>query len=379
MVQMAGRVAALIEIGAGLHPDLTGQENIFLYGAIMGMSRKELREKLDAIVEFSELRAWLQTPVKFYSSGMYLRLAFSIAIHTDPDILLVDEILAVGDETFQKKCLAKMDEYRRQNKVIIVVSHNLGQVARLCDRTLWIERGRMVMLDKGTAVVNAYTKAMGKKTRGLIDDVPWHRREVYALWDEIGKLQFNFLVGQGLQPDHYLLDIGCGSLRGGVHFIRYLRTGHYYGVDQRAALLEAGKEIELEPEELMASAPVLEAVDEFDVQTLGKTFDYVWAHSVFKYLSLNQIIQCVMNVEQVLKPGGKFYATFFENMEGKKHLGPSMREWSESSFLTFFGKEPYHYDFATFRWVCQGTSLHVEYLGDWGHPVNQKMLMFIKQ
>lgn len=379
VVQMSGRVAALIEIGAGLHPDLTGQENIFLYGSIMGMNRREIRQKFDVIVAFSELKPWLQTPVRFYSSGMYLRLAFAIAIHTDPDIVLIDEILAVGDHAFQKKCLALMEEYRRQHKVIIVVSHNLGQIARLCDRALWLENGRMVMLGTGTAVVNAYTKATSERSQILIDDVPWHRLEVGGLWEKIGKPQLDYLITQGLQPDDFLLDIGCGSLRGGVHFIAYLKSGHYFGVDKEPALLAAGNDIELEQRGLQAKAHVLKAMDDFEVQKLGQAFDYVWAHTVFKYLSLNQIIQCLMNVEKVLKPGGKFYATYFENTEGKRQLGPHVRQWNEFSFITYFSKEPYHYDFDTFRWICTGTSLQVEYAQDWEHPADQKMLVFTKQ
>ncbi|MDD5109695.1 MAG: ATP-binding cassette domain-containing protein [Patescibacteria group bacterium] len=378
-VHVTGRVAALIEIGAGLHPDLTGEENIFLYGAIMGMSRKELRQKFDAIVDFSELAPWLQTPVRFYSSGMFLRLAFAIAIHTDPDILLMDEILAVGDEPFQKKCLAKMDAYRRQNKVIILVSHNLGQVARLCNRALWLENGRSVMLGEGTAVVNAYTKAMSAKTQGLMSDIPWYRREVDGAWDELGKKQLDFLVAHGLQPHHRLLEIGCGSLRGGVHFIEFLAPGGYYGVDKEAALLAAGKEVELEQKGLLQKAPTLKAMDDFNVPAFGQTFDYVWAHAVFIHLSLNHIIQCLMNVDRVLKPGGKFYATFFENPEGKQQLGPRVRQRDGSSFTTYFSKNPYHYDLATFRWMCEGTSLQVENLGDWGHPAHQQMLVFTKR
>ncbi|MBP3044615.1 ABC transporter ATP-binding protein [Arthrobacter jiangjiafuii] len=140
-----GRVAGLIEVGAGFHPDLSGRDNVFLNGAILGMSEAEIHEKFDSIVEFSEIGQFIDTEVKFYSSGMYLRLAFSVAVHTDPEVFLVDEILAVGDEPFQKKCLAKIRELADEGKTLVVVSHDLDLVARICERGVLLERGKVVM------------------------------------------------------------------------------------------------------------------------------------------------------------------------------------------------------------------------------------------
>lgn len=140
-----GRVAGLIEVGAGFHPDLSGRDNVFLNGAILGMSEAEIHEKFDSIVEFSEIGQFIDTEVKFYSSGMYLRLAFSVAVHTDPEVFLVDEILAVGDEPFQKKCLAKIRDLADEGKTLVVVSHDLDLVARICERGVLLEHGRVVM------------------------------------------------------------------------------------------------------------------------------------------------------------------------------------------------------------------------------------------
>ncbi|MHA7987262.1 ABC transporter ATP-binding protein [Rathayibacter sp. CAU 1779] len=139
-----GRVAGLIEVGAGFHPDLSGRENVFLNAAILGMSRKEIEERFDEIVEFSEIGDFIDTEVKHYSSGMFLRLAFSVAIHTEVDVLLVDEILSVGDEPFQRKCLAKVRELHANGKTLVVVSHDLDMVADLCERGILLRRGRMV-------------------------------------------------------------------------------------------------------------------------------------------------------------------------------------------------------------------------------------------
>lgn len=144
-VRTGGRVAGLIEVGAGFHPDLSGRDNVYLNGAILGMTEAQIKEKFDSIVEFAEIGEFIDTEVKFYSSGMYLRLAFSVAVHTDPDVFLVDEILAVGDEPFQKKCLAKIKELAAAGKTLVVVSHDLDLVAHVCERGVLLEHGRVIM------------------------------------------------------------------------------------------------------------------------------------------------------------------------------------------------------------------------------------------
>lgn len=143
-VEQRGRVAALLELGAGFHPDLTGRENVFLNGSVLGLSREEVEEQFAAILEFSGVGDFIDTQVKFYSSGMYVRLAFAIAVHTDPDILLVDEVLAVGDEQFQEKCLAKIREFQTEGRTIIIVSHALDQISSLCDRVVVMDKGKLV-------------------------------------------------------------------------------------------------------------------------------------------------------------------------------------------------------------------------------------------
>ncbi|TYC97437.1 ABC transporter ATP-binding protein [Arthrobacter echini] len=143
-VRVRGRVAGLIEVGAGFHPDLSGRDNVFLNGSILGMTEKQIRQQFDSIVEFSEIGEFIDTEVRFYSSGMYLRLAFAVAVHTDPDIFLIDEILAVGDEPFQKKCLAKIRELNAAGKTLVVVSHDFDMVSKVCERGVVLEHGRIV-------------------------------------------------------------------------------------------------------------------------------------------------------------------------------------------------------------------------------------------
>jgi lipopolysaccharide transport system ATP-binding protein len=155
-VTINGRVASLLEVGTGFHPELTGRENIFLNGAILGMTRAEIRRKFDEIVAFAEVEKFIDTPVKRYSSGMYVRLAFAVAAHLEPEILVVDEVLAVGDTEFQKKCLGKMSEVAGGGRTVLFVSHNMPAVARLCRRCLLLDAGRLVKDGEASAVTSRY-------------------------------------------------------------------------------------------------------------------------------------------------------------------------------------------------------------------------------
>jgi lipopolysaccharide transport system ATP-binding protein len=154
---LRGHVSSLLEVGTGFHPELTGRENIFLNGAILGMKHAEMQKKFNSIVEFAGIERFLDTPVKRYSSGMYVRLAFSVAAHIEPDILLVDEVLAVGDAEFQKKCLGKMDEVtKKQGRTILFVSHNMAAVQSLCERSILIEGGRVALIGKTNEVIGRH-------------------------------------------------------------------------------------------------------------------------------------------------------------------------------------------------------------------------------
>ncbi len=158
-IQVNGVIAPLIELGAGFHPEMTGRENIFLNAAILGMTRDKVLPILDKIIDFSEIRQFIDEPVKHYSSGMYMRLAFSVAIHVDFDILLVDEILGVGDAKFQKKCFAAMQDFKNQGKTIIYVGHNLEKVKTFCDRAAYLHFGQLVMEGDAKKVVEKYQAA----------------------------------------------------------------------------------------------------------------------------------------------------------------------------------------------------------------------------
>lgn len=155
-VTISGRVASLLEVGTGFHPELSGRENIYLNGAVLGMSKAEIRRKFDEIVDFAEIEKFLDTPVKRYSSGMYVRLAFAVAAHLEPEIMIVDEVLAVGDVKFQRKCLGKMEDIGKQGRTVLFVSHNMQTVRQLCDRAIFLSAGQVVADGPSREVVNTY-------------------------------------------------------------------------------------------------------------------------------------------------------------------------------------------------------------------------------
>jgi lipopolysaccharide transport system ATP-binding protein len=211
-VEVNGRLSALLELGAGFHPDLTGRENIYLNGSILGMSRQEIRRKFDDVVRFSDLESSIDIPVRFYSSGMYMRLGFSVAIHADPEILLVDEVLAVGDHAFQLKCLRKSDELRDRGATILFVSHDMDAVRELCDRAVWLDGGGVRAEGDPDDVVSQYLRGFAdgeldevRRGRKLTRGQRWGSGEIeitgVRFLDAEGRAQACFVTGEPLQVE----------------------------------------------------------------------------------------------------------------------------------------------------------------------------------
>lgn len=212
-VKAHGRVSALIELGAGFHPEFTGRENVLVNGIILGLSRREVRERFDDIVRFAGLEAFIDSPVKTYSSGMYMRLGFAIAVSVEPEILLIDEILAVGDEAFQHKCVNKIHEFKAAGKTILFVSHDMGAVARLCDEALWLHRGHLRLHGQTREVIDGYLAEVGEAEASSLAEANreaevqaksatsqrWGSREV-----EISSVQFFDAAGR----ERYLFESG---------------------------------------------------------------------------------------------------------------------------------------------------------------------------
>lgn len=213
-IQAAGRVASLLEVGTGFHPDLTGRENIFLNGAILGMSKQDIKQRFDEIVAFSDAEKFLETPVKRYSSGMYVRLAFAVAAHLDPDILLVDEVLAVGDANFQKKCLAKMNDIGSSGRTVLFVSHSMPTVLRLCPKLLLLQDGQVVEQGDAQHVVTQYMDSAGRSPASMQWDETkrpgdeFVRLNAVSVRDQTGSTCSAFDVADEIrvQIDYELLD-----------------------------------------------------------------------------------------------------------------------------------------------------------------------------
>lgn len=216
-ITSTGRVASLLEVGSGFHPELSGRENIYLNGSILGMNRKEVDQKFDDIVDFSEIGKFIDQPVKSYSSGMYVRLGFSVAIHVQPDVLVVDEILAVGDAAFQEKSRAKFDELHAQGKTVILVSHSLGTVMQMCDRAAWIEKGALQQVGPVEEVANAYTSSLFPLAPELEEAYSPERQNEIG-WVVSGRNAIQHHGGgivQGFQRGAL-----CWSRSGGAHVIK---------------------------------------------------------------------------------------------------------------------------------------------------------------
>ena len=220
LININGRVSALIELGAGFHPDMSGRENIYINAAIFGLSKKEIDERLESIIEFSELEEYIDNPVRTYSSGMYMRLAFSVAINVDADVLLIDEILAVGDRAFQNKCFDKLHEIKEKGTTIVIVSHSLEQIEEICDRTYWIKDGMIEMVGEPKKIHLAYLKYMALQAKG---------NGLLSINVEKGESNINFIENMATTNGE-ISEKGIVAKPGGIIFGPYLnvKEGRYH-------------------------------------------------------------------------------------------------------------------------------------------------------
>jgi len=374
------RVGTMIELGIGFHPELTGRENLALGAAVYGLSRDAIDSIADDVLAYSGLEQFIDQPFKNYSSGMQVRLGFSVAIHLNPEILLLDEIFAVGDADFQQRCLRTMRSLQSRGKTIVFVSHSAAAVHAICTRACLIDHGQLRYEGTVAGAFEAYYRSRHMPAiASVLDDRPldpgapqpagWHREAVGGQWEAVGELQRAFLIGQGLRPEHYLLDLGCGALRLGVKMLPYLRQGHYYGVEKDRALLEAGIQQELIPHSFDPADAHFIVTDRF---VLGEvpSFDVALAHDLFSWLTLNQILQAVASVMRVLRPGGSLFATYIERVGPPSTTGAV----HPSGVTSYDDRPPFHYDFAVLKAAVSALGVRVERLGEWGHPQHQLML-----
>ncbi len=253
--EIHGRVGSLLEVGTGFHPELTGRENTFLSGAILGMGKSEIKRKFDEIVAFAELEKFIDTPVKHYSSGMYVRLAFAVAAHLEPEILLVDEVLAVGDARFQKKCLGKMGDVARAGRTVVLVSHQLNQIRRLCHRAIWVDDGTIRQDGNAAEVVSTYEAAMSASSATTSDRLAG--RPLKAHFSRWG-----IFDGKN-DSSHVLASLGPVAVRFVLEAREPIRRGHFgitlYDAERRVVWGRSVDDLELTrgAHELICEFPLL--------------------------------------------------------------------------------------------------------------------------
>src|SRR2546427_231452 len=241
--EIHGRVGSLLEVGTGFHPELTGRENTFLSGAILGMSKAEIERKFDEIVSFAELEKFIDTPVKHYSSGMYVRLAFAVAAHLEPEILLVDEVLAVGDINFQKKCLGKMGDVARAGRTVVLVSHQLNQIRRLCHRVVWIDAASVRQDGPTHEVTSAYESAMARgESNGHGQDRASHTKGRFLHWE---------IAEPPTSQPHVLSSLGPVTVNFAVELAEPISSGEHgialFNAERQLMWARAAQNLSLEP------------------------------------------------------------------------------------------------------------------------------------
>jgi ABC-type polysaccharide/polyol phosphate transport system ATPase subunit/SAM-dependent methyltransferase len=391
LVARGARISSMIELGVGFHPELTGRENVVLNAAIHGLTRAEIDRIYDAVVDYSGLEHFIDVPIKNYSSGMHMRLGFAISANLDPDILLLDEIFAVGDADFQQRCVATVKRFMDEGKTIIFVSHAPSAIRAICRRVCVLEQGELTfdgdvegglafyerLLARRAAQDESGRTTVAKSAIGDVDeeelDRAPHRAVPGGHWREAGRWQFEFLRAQGLQPQDFVLDVGCGSLATAVHLIPFVEPGHFVGADRNSSLLDAGMRIELPRAGIApARAHFLLLNDTFDLGLIPYTFDFALADSLFAYLPFNSVARCLAEVVRKLKPSGRFYATWFENPD-PANFDPIIQQ--PCGISTYQDREPYHYPFGLIAAVCEAVGAGVERVSVSGHPRGESVLV----
>lgn len=393
LVARSARICSMIELGVGFHPELTGRENVFLNAAIHGLTGQETEAIYRAIVDYSGLEHFIDVPIKNYSSGMYMRLGFAIAANLDPDILLLDEIFAVGDAYFQQRCIGTIKRFMDEGKTLIFVSHSPLAIRSICRRVCVLEQGELAFdgeLDGGLAF---YERALEQRVEPVNRSVPIevrisvsetektdldrapHRLRSGSHWTQAGRWQFEFLRQQGLQPNHYVLDVGCGSLAGAIHLMPFLDEHHYWGIDSNRDLVVAGLHIELPHAGVIPERGFFLVNDTFELNDIPYAIDFAVANSLFASVPFNSVARCIASVVRKLKPSGLFYATWFENPDPAS-FEPIVHP---NGVTTYPDREPFHCPFTLIANVCDAVGATVDRVATSEHPRGEAVLVFSRK
>lgn len=369
-------IGSMIELGTGFHPELTGEENVLLNASIHGLSRADALAIYDAIVVYSGLQHFMDVPIKNYSSGMHMRLGFAIAANLKPDVLLIDEIFAVGDEEFQKQCMSTLQSFITSGRTILFVSHSAAAIQAICGRVCVLDAGQLRYdgtVDGGLAEyrrLNAQTPHQAVRASAHevaaapASDLAWHRLALGGRWEEEGAWVFEFLRSKGLKPDDYMLEVGCGSLSAALRLLPYMDQSHYWGFEKNLELFTAGVQIELTRAGVEADRGHFIVNDDFDLSGAPHVFDIAIASSLTRRLSLNSIARCFANVVQKLAPRGRFYVTWPDVPQAEVFV----RRDHPDGTTTFGDREPYHYSFEMLARIAELVGGRAERVEGVGHP-----------
>ena len=388
LVAPGARIGSMIELGIGFHPELTGDENVFMNTAIHGLSRGEALDIYEAVVNYSGLRQFMDVPLKNYSSGMQMRLGFAIAAQLDPDIMLLDEIFAVGDEDFQKQCMRTLRSFQDRGRTILFVSHSAAAVQAICRRACLIDSGRLLYDGHVDGALTEYrrlsvaepnreVRAQGpERTPVEVDelDLAWHRLATGGNWEDQGRWVYDFLRQQGLEPKHYVIEVGCGSLSAAARLLPYMAEHHYWGFEKNMELFNAGVQVELPRVGVAPERGHFIVNDDFDLSSAPHVFDLAIASGLLRRLSLNAVARCIASVVKKLAPGGRFYVTWPDNPVPDS-FEPLMQP---DGTRTYGDREPFHYSFDTLAALAGTLGARAERLPDTSHPRGEALLVLTR-
>jgi ABC-type polysaccharide/polyol phosphate transport system ATPase subunit/SAM-dependent methyltransferase len=369
------RISSMIELGVGFHGELTGRENVFLNAAIQGLNRAAIEEKYDAIVRYSGLGHFIDIPIKNYSSGMYMRLGFAIAANMNPDILLLDEIFAVGDADFQQQCIATVRQFLDGGKTIIFVSHAPSAIRTLCRRVCVLEHGTLTFDGSVEEGLGFYERGLGLLTTDgnespiEANNTSPHRLSAESHSTETAAWQFEFLRREGLKPDDYVLDVGCGSLSAATHFLPFLNEHHYWGIERDQSQIDAGLVIGLSRADVSPDRDCFLVNDRFELDNMPHAIDIAIANSLFASLPFNSVARCVAAVVRKLAPAGRFYATWFEN-PNPANFEPIVQK---------NGVVTYPDPFELIRHACEAVQATVERVAESTHPLGEGVMVISRR
>ena len=381
LIRRGVHIASMIELGTGFHPELTGQENVLLNASIHGLSRAAALAMYDSVVSYSGLQHFMDVPIKNYSSGMHMRLGFAIAANLNPDILLLDEIFAVGDEEFQRQCMATLQAFVAAGRTILFVSHSGAAVQSMCQRVCVLEAGELRYdgsVNEGLAEYRRLNAQSPHQALGSVPQAPASAggqasppQAAGSPWADLGDWVYDFLRRQGLQPSQYVLDVGCGNLAGASRLLPFMEQSHYWGFDRNVELFVAGVQMELPRVGVRPEWGHFVLNDDFNLSEIPYTFDLAISSLFLRRLSLNSIARCFASVIRKLSPAGRFYVTWTDVSDADAF---SPKQWADGS-TTWPDRDPFHYTFDMLAGIAELTGGRAERLPDDSHPRGERVMV----